>query len=189
MCLPVGEAQTVSSPDGNLEMTFALSEDGSPNYALQYKGGDVVMPSVLGYKFRGRASEKTAENYMRVSYDTLDFHSGFRVKDVQRSTFDQTWSPVWGEESQIRNHYNELAVTLEKGGIDMIVRFRLFDDGLGFRYEFPQQPNLRYFTVLDELTEFRMTGDHKAWWLAGDYDTQEYNYGESRLSQVRELMQ
>ena len=188
MCLPVGDAQTLSSPDGNLEMTFALSEDGSPNYALQYKGGDVVMPSVLGYKFRGRASAKMPENYMRVSYDTLNFHNGFRVKDVQRSTFDQTWSPVWGEESRIRNHYNELAVTLEKDGIDMIVRFRLFDDGLGFRYEFPQQPNLRYFTVLDEMTEFRMTGDHKAWWLAGDYDTQEYNYGESRLSQVRELM-
>ena len=188
MCLPVGEAQTLSSPDGNLEMTFALSEDGSPRYALQYKGECVVKPSVLGYKFRGRASAKTAENYMSVSYDTLDFHSGFRVKDVQRSTLDQTWKPVWGEESQIRNHYNELAVILEKDGIEMILRFRLFDDGIGFRYEFPQQKGLRYFTVLDELTEFRMTGDHKAWWLAGDYDTQEYNYGESRLSQVRELM-
>ena len=188
MCLPVGEAPTLSSPDGNLEMTFALSEDGSPNYALQYKGKDVVKPSVLGYKFRGSASAKMPENYMRVSYDTLNFHSGFRVKDVQRSSFDQTWSPVWGEESRIRNHYNELAVTLEKDGIDMIVRFRLFDDGLGFRYEFPRQNGLRYFTVLDELTEFRMTGDHKAWWLAGDYETQEYNYGESRLSQVRELL-
>lgn len=188
MGLPVGDAQTLSSPDGNLEMTFALSKDGSPNYALQYKGGDVVMPSVLGYKFRGRASAKMPENYMRVSYDTLDFHNGFRVKDVQRSTFDQTWNPVWGEESRIRNHYNELAVTLEKDGIDMIVRFRLFDDGLGFRYEFPEQKNLRYFVLMDELTEFRMTGDHKAWWLAGDYDTQEYNYAESRLSQVRRIL-
>jgi len=188
MCLPVGEAQTLSSPDGNLEMTFVLSEEGSPNYTLQYKGKDVVKPSVLGYKFRGSASAKTAENYMSVSYDTLDFHSGFRVKDVQRSTLDQTWKPVWGEESRIRNHYNELAVTLEKDGIEMILRFRLFDDGLGFRYEFPQQKGLRYFTVLDELTEFSMTGDHMAWWLAGDYDTQEYNYGESRLSQVRELL-
>ena len=188
ICLPVGEAQTLSSPDGNLEMTFALSEDCSPIYVLQYKGEDVVKPSGLGYKFRGRASAKTAENYMSVSYDTLDFHSGFRLKDVRHSTFDQTWEPVWGEESQIRNHYNELAVTLEKDGIEMILRFRLFDDGLGFRYEFPQQKGLRYFTVLDELTEFSMTGDHMAWWLAGDYDTQEYNYGESRLSQVRELM-
>ena len=188
MCLPVGEAQTLSSPDGNLEMAFVLSEEGSPNYTLQYKGKDVVKPSVLGYKFRGSASAKTAENYMSVSYDTLDFHSGFRVKDVQRSTLDQTWKPVWGEESRIRNHYNELAVTLEKDGIEMILRFRLFDDGLGFRYEFPQQKGLRYFTVLDELTEFSMTGDHMAWWLAGDYDTQEYNYGESRLSQVRELL-
>lgn len=188
MCLPVGEAQTLSSPDGNLEMAFVLSEEGSPNYTLQYKGKDVVKPSVLGYKFRGSASAKTAENYMSVSYDTLDFHSGFRLKDVRHSTFDQTWEPVWGEESRIRNHYNELAVTLEKDGIEMILRFRLFDDGLGFRYEFPQQKGLRYFTVLDELTEFSMTGDHMAWWLAGDYDTQEYNYGESRLSQVRELM-
>ena len=188
MCLPVGEAQTLSSPDGNLEMAFVLSEEGSPNYTLQYKGKDVVKPSVLGYKFRGSASAKTAENYMSVSYDTLDFHSGFRLKDVRHSTFDQTWEPVWGEESRIRNHYNELAVTLEKDGIEMILRFRLFDDGLGFRYEFPQQKGLRYFTVLDELTEFSMTGDHMAWWLAGDYDTQEYNYGESRLSQVRELL-
>ena len=188
MCLPVGEAQTLSSPDGNLEMAFVLSEEGSPNYTLQYKGKDVVKPSVLGYKFRGSASAKTAENYMSVSYDTLDFHSGFRLKDVRHSTFDQTWEPVWGEESRIRNHYNELAVTLEKDGIEMILRFRLFDDGLGFRYEFPQQKGLRYFTVLDELTEFSMTGDHMAWWLAGDYDTQEYNYGESRLSQVSELL-
>ena len=188
MCLPAGDAQTLSSPDGNLEMTFSLSEDGTPNYALRYKETDVVATSALGYELRGRASAKSPQNYMKVVYDTLDFHSGFSMKDVQRSSFDSTWEPVWGEEAQIRNHYNELAVTLEKDGIDMVLRFRLFDDGLGFRYEFPQQTNLRYFTVLDEMTEFRLTGDHKAWWLAGDYDTQEYNYGESRLSQVRELL-
>ena len=185
--------ETLKSPDGNLEMTFTLSEDGTPLYALKHGGKDVVLDSRLGYILRGDLYGNTPENYMQESYDPVDFCSGFAVVNTATTSFDQTWEPVWGEESQIRNHYNELAVTLEKknfkgkdgADVQMIVRFRLYDDGLGFRYEFPQQKNLKYFVVVDELTQFRMTGDHKAFWIPGDYDTQEYNYAESRLSEVR----
>lgn len=185
--------ETLKSPDGNLEMTFTLSEDGTPLYALKHGGKDVVLDSRLGYILRGDLYGNTPENYMQESYDPVDFCSGFAVVNTATTSFDQTWEPVWGEESQIRNHYNELAVTLEKknfkgkkgADVQMVVRFRLYDDGLGFRYEFPQQKNLKYFIVVDELTQFRMTGDHKAFWIPGDYDTQEYNYAESRLSEVR----
>lgn len=188
--------ETLKSPDGNLEMTFTLSEDGTPLYALKHGGKDVVLDSRLGYMLRGDLYGNTPENYMQESYDPVDFCSGFAVVNTATTSFDQTWEPVWGEESQIRNHYNELAVTLEKknfkgkdgADVQMIVRFRLYDDGLGFRYEFPQQKNLKYFVVVDELTQFRMTGDHKAFWIPGDYDTQEYNYAESRLSEVREKL-
>lgn len=185
--------ETLKSPDGNLEMTFTLSEDGTPLYALKHGGKDIVLDSRLGYMLRGDLYGNTPENYMQESYDPVDFCSGFAVVNTATTSFDQTWEPVWGEESQIRNHYNELAVTLEKknfkgkkgADVQMVVRFRLYDDGLGFRYEFPQQKNLKYFVVVDELTQFRMTGDHKAFWIPGDYDTQEYNYAESRLSEVR----
>ena len=185
--------ETLKSPDGNLEMTFTLSEDGTPLYSLRHGDKDVVLDSRLGYLLRGDLYGNTPENYMQESYYTVDFCSGFAVVNTATAAFDQTWEPVWGEESKIRNHYNELAVTLEKknfkgkegADVQMVVRFRLYDDGLGFRYEFPQQKNLKYFVVADELTQFRMAGDHKAFWIPGDYDTQEYNYAESRLSEVR----
>lgn len=185
--------ETLKSPDGNLEMTFTLSEDGTPMYSLRHGDKDVVLDSRLGYLLRGDLYGNTPENYMQESYYTVDFCSGFAVVNTATAAFDQTWEPVWGEESKIRNHYNELAVTLEKknfkgkegADVQMVVRFRLYDDGLGFRYEFPQQKNLKYFVVVDELTQFRMAGDHKAFWIPGDYDTQEYNYAESRLSEVR----
>ena len=188
--------KSLYSPDGCLEMSFTLSEDGTPSYALKCSGKDVVKQSALGYVLRGDASAKNPQTYMHVTYDKVDMGSGFSFVGASESTSDQVWEPVWGEESQIRNHYNELAVTLEKkdfkgkagNDVQMVIRFRLYDDGLGFRYEFPKQDKLKYFTVLDELTEFRMTGDHTAWWIAGDYDTQEYNYAQTRLSQVRETL-
>ena len=188
--------ETLLSPDGNMKMTFSLSEDGTPNYSLSYSDREVVKPSRLGYTLRGDASPKDPMTYMRVSYDVVDMGSGFVFVDAVRSEFDETWEPVWGEESHIRNHYNELAVTLAKKDfkgkagkdVQMVLRFRLYDDGLGFRYEFPAQNNLKYFTVMDELTQFRMTGDHTAWWIAGDYDTQEYNYAQTRLSEIRETL-
>lgn len=188
--------ETLVSPDGNLKMTFSLSEGGTPSYALSYSDREVVRPSALGYTLRGDASAKDPMTYMHVSYDTVDMGSGFVFVDAVRLGFDETWEPVWGEESHIRNHYNELAVTLAKKDfkgkagkdVQMVLRFRLYDDGLGFRYEFPAQDNLKYFIVMDELTQFRMTGDHTAWWIAGDYDTQEYNYAQTRLSEVRETL-
>ena len=196
ICFNLLNAQTLRSPNESLEMTFRLSDDGTPTYSLKYEGRDVVLDSKLGYILRGDAYGNTPENYMHKKYDYVDFNSGFTLVNESSLSFDETWTPVWGEESHIRNHYNELAITLEKknfkgkeaADVQMIVRFRLYDDGLGFRYEFPAQQNLKYFTVADELTEFRMTGDHKAFWVPGDYDTQEYNYAECKLSEVRETL-
>ncbi len=196
ICFNLLNAQTLKSPNESLEMTFRLSDDGTPTYSLKYEGRDVVLDSKLGYILRGDPYGNTPENYMHKKYDYVDFNSGFTLVNESSLSFDETWTPVWGEESHIRNHYNELAITLEKknfkgkeaADVQMIVRFRLYDDGLGFRYEFPAQQNLKYFTVADELTEFRMTGDHKAFWVPGDYDTQEYNYAECKLSEVRETL-
>ena len=201
------EPLRLQSPDGQLELRFDL-RDGVPYYALDRGGSPVVLPSKMGFLLEWRD----------------DLAHAFIVKDTKYSTFDETWEPVWGEEAKIRNHYNEMLVTLEQpvGAVSsmdestqkkatvMQVRFRLYDDGLGFRYEFPMfseelgvgseeysknaqhsslnTPNsLTYFWIKEELTEFAMTGDHTAWWIPGDYDTQEYNYTESRLSQVRGL--
>ena len=181
---------TLGSPGGTLSMEFGLTRDGTPAYALYFGDRAVVLPSTLGYEFRG---EKLNSSYVhrssKVYSDPVDFHSGFMVLSSETSTFDETWEPVWGEESSIRNHYNELAVTLGKnnGGKEqeMVIRFRLYDDGLGFRYEFPYQGwNLTYFVVKEELTSFRMSGDHTACWIPGDYDTQEYSYTVSRLSEI-----
>ena len=160
----------LQSPDGRLEAAFGLTEDGIPVYALNFDGKAVVKPSRLGYRLM----------------DGRDLQKGFKLEGTETSAFDETWEPVWGEEAQIRNHYNELLVKLSReDGVNMNVRFRLYDDGLGFRYEFPMENSLTYFKVADELTEFAMTGDHTAWWLPGDYDTQEYNYTECKLSGIR----
>lgn len=167
-------AQQLSSPDGSFELTFALP-DGVPTYALKMNGLDIIKPSKLGFD-------------LKVKADLLD---GFSLQAEETTTFDETWEPVWGEFKEIRNHYNELAVTLNHDATDreLIIRFRLFDDGLGFRYEFPEQPNLDYFVVKKERTEFAMTGDHTAYWLPGDFDTQEYDYTTSKLSEIRGLME
>ncbi|MBP1665107.1 MAG: hypothetical protein H6Q19_2247 [Bacteroidetes bacterium] len=165
-----GYAQILTSPDGNLTMSFSLSSAGEPLYQLSYKGKDVIMPSKLGLKLK----------------DTTWLTSGFTIKDNKLSSFNETWKPVWGEVSQISNHYNEMLVTLEQTIQKrfMKIRFRLFNDGLGFRYEFDRQPELSYFQVLDECTEFALTGDHKAFWIPGDYDTNEYFYTTTKLSEI-----
>ena len=176
--------ETFTSPDGKLELQFEV-KDGVPYYALNREGKSVVLPSMMGFTLEWRD----------------DMAHAFVLKDISRSTFDETWEPVWGEEAQIRNHYNEMLVTLEQpvGSVEsmdhsterkatvMQIRFRLYDDGLGFRYEFPMDNALAYFWIKEELTEFAMAGDHTAWWIPGDLDTQEYNYTESRLSEIREL--
>lgn len=164
-----------TSPDGNVKLIFALNEIGKPYYKVSYKNKEVIKESFLGLELK----------------NTTNFISDFSIKKTEKNTFDQTWEPVWGEESKIRNHYNELLVSLHQKTSDRIlnIRFRVYDDGVGFRYEFPQQKNLTYFTIVEEWTEFAMTADHIAWWIAGDYDTQEYDYTESRLSQIGLLSQ
>ena len=167
--------QELSSPNKNFTLKFALQSGGIPTYSLTYKGKEVVRPSKLG---------------LELKKDKKSLLNDFTVADTKTSSFDETWKPVWGEVSQIRNHYNELAVTLNQNETSrqLVIRFRLFDDGLGFRYEFPSQKNLTYFVIKEERTQFAMTGDHTAFWIAGDYDTQEYDYTTSKLSEIRGLM-
>lgn len=171
--------QTLLSPDGKLEMIFQLDEAGEPTYALNYKQKTVIKPSKLGLTVKAGEQPNSA-----------DFYSGFELKEVTTDSKNESWSPVWGEEKQIQNRYNEMAVTLNQPMNDryMVLRFRLFDDGLGFRYEFPQQTNLNYFVIQEENTQFAMAGDHKAFWIPGDYDTQEYDYTTCRLSEIPALM-
>ena len=188
---PAG-VQTLTSPDGNMSLKFTVTEKGEPCYWLDYKGKAAVLPSTLGLELRGELPKlEFGEEIKRGrAGEPVSLYDGFKVQDVGRSSFDETWTPVWGEEDHIRNHYNEMAVTLQQAGSGrvMLVRFRLYDDGLGFRYEFPEQRSLSYFVIKEELTQFAMTGDHKAFWIPGDYDTQEYDYTESRLSEIRGLM-
>ncbi|MDR1526420.1 MAG: glycoside hydrolase family 97 protein [Dysgonamonadaceae bacterium] len=189
-------AQTLTSPNGKLQMHFSLSGDGSPLYTLSYKGKEVIKPSKLGLELMPEGVKRTfddfsAEGQTSAQQDVkTNLYSGFRIVDTQTVSFDETWQPVWGETRTIRNHYNELAVALNQFATQrqILIRFRLFDDGLGFRYEFPQQKNLIYFALKEERTQFAMTGNHTAIWLPGDYDTQEYDYTTSRLSEIRGLM-
>ena len=173
----LGATEVLTSPDGRLQLSFDLTNDGTPTYKMDYNNKPVIATSRLGLELKNQKS-------------LLD---GFKMERVSRSSFDETWQPVWGEQSSIRNHYNEMAVCLsqpdDNGHLrEMIVRFRLYDDGVGFRYEWPAQDNFTYFTIKEERTEFAMTGDHTAYWIPGDYDTQEYDYTISRLSEVREKM-
>ena len=189
---PVTDVQTLKSPDGNMEMTFQLTAEGTPQYALSYGDEKVILPSDLGFEFRGvLKAQKLVYNadgtISKVDREpSYSFYDGFAVESVETSTFDETWEPVWGEEAQIRNNYNELLVNLVQTSSEkkMSIRFRLYNDGLGFRYEFPYQKNLNYFVIKEEMTEFALAGDHTAWWLPGDYDTQEYNFTECRLSEI-----
>lgn len=175
----LASAQEVKSPNGNVAVRFYL-DGGRPTYEMSYKNKAVVRPSRLGLEL---AKDKHASKGMRET----SLMDGFEVKDTKTSTFDETWKPVWGEVAQVRNHYNELAVTLDQPATkrEMVIRFRVYDEGMGLRYEFPQQDSLVYFVIKDEHTQFAMTGDHTAWWLPGDYDTQEQETQESRLSEIR----
>ena len=195
--ITINAQHKLSSPDGNFEMHFSLNTKGAPVYELTYKGKTIIKPSTLGLELKREDANKktdfewTEKNVNQSELDAkVNLFNSFAIKDAQISTFDETWVPVWGEEKEIRNHYNELAVTLDQPQNNryIIIRFRLFNDGLGFRYEFPQQPNLNYFIIKEEHSQFGMTGDHTAFWLPGDYDTQEYDYTTSRLSEIRGLM-
>lgn len=186
-------AQELKSPDGNLSMNFSVQEGGIPTYKLTYKGKDVIKPSRLGLELKDEnpAAEFGTEMGMKGKSNNpkTSLYDKFSVTDTQTSTFDETWKPVWGEVNEIRNHYNELAVTLNQSGTNrqIVIRFRLFNDGLGFRYEFPQQADLNYFVIKEEKSQFAMPGDIKAYWIPGDYDTQEYDYVISNLSEIKGL--
>ena len=186
----------ISSPSGNLSMVFLLSDKGEPEYCLKYDGKPVILPSKLGFELRGvLKAQKIVFNSKEI--DKVDanpavmFNSGFSVDTVMISSFDETWSPILGEERYIRNNYNEMEVRLshQKTGYKMNIRFRLFDDGLGLRYEFPDKQPLTYFVIKEELTEFAMTGNHTAWCIPGDFDTQEYEYSECLLDEIDDNMQ
>ena len=189
-------AQKLTSPDGNLVMNFSLNEQGAPVYDLTFKEKTVIKPSTLGLELKREDPEKKTDFEWTEMKDKAgvdkraNLMTGFKIKDTRTSTFDETWRPVWGEESEIRNHYNELEVTLDQpmNNRYIVIRFRLFNDGLGFRYEFPQQQNLNYFVIKEEHSQFAMSGDHTAFWIPGDYDTQEYDYTTSRLSEIRSKM-
>ena len=167
-------AQELKSPNGNFKMVFALENDGTPTYQLFMNNKEIIKKSKLG---------------LELQKDKKSLLNDFKLVNEVRNTFDETWKTVWGEETEIRNHYNELSLTLKQNETDrnIIIRFRLFNDGLGFRYEFPEQKNLTYFVVKEERTEFAMTGDHTAFWIPGDYDTQEYDFTESKLTEIRKL--
>lgn len=166
-------AEVLKSPNGNLVVHFDL-KDGIPYYKVEYKNMAVINESSLGLELK----------------DAPALLDGFELVEAQRGTFDETWEPVWGEWKSIRNHYNEMAITLKQSSTDrsILIRFRAFNDGVGFRYEFPEQDKLNYFVIAEERTRFAMTGDHIAFWIPGDYDTQEYDYTTSRLSEIRGLM-
>lgn len=166
--------EQLKSPDGNLELNFNLPNNGIPTYTLSYKRKDVIKQSRLGMELRN---------------DRKSLLDSFNLTESKYSSFDESWKPVLGEVKEIRNKYNQLKVTLSQQSENrkIIICFRLFNDGLGFRYEFPEQRNLIYFVIKEEHTQFALTGDMKAFWLPGDYDTQEYNYTESKLSEIRSL--
>lgn len=168
-------AQSLISPSKTLEMNFFLGPKGQPTYSLKLGDQEIIRPSTLGFDLKN---------------DEVDLLDGFQITNTKQASFDETWTPVWGEESQIRNQFNELMVELTQvsTGRKMIIRFRAFDEGLGFRYEFPLQDNMGYFVIREEKSQFAMTGDHTAFWIPGDYDTQEYDFTESKLSEIRGLM-
>ena len=188
-------ATEVKSPNGNVALNFKV-EEGRPVYSVTYKGKDVIRPSHLGL-------ELAKDKHASMGMDERDLMDDFSLDKEVTSTFDETWEPVWGETKYIRNHYNEYTATLSQHWLTappksnngvrrqprqhrrtILIRFRVYDDGIGFRYEFPQQPELNYFLIKEERSEFALTGDHKAWWLPGDYDTQEYETRTSRLSEI-----
>ena len=181
MLLPVlAAAQTVTSPNGKVKLTFSLTGNGVPTYELTFKDKSVIKPSRLGLEL---AKDRHASREMKET----DLMDGFKITDTKTSAFDETWKPVWGETATIRNQYNELEVDLNQPAThrNIIIRFRVYDDGMGLRYEFPQQEALNYFLIKEEHTQFAMAGDHTAWWLPGDYDTQEQETQESKLSEIR----
>lgn len=177
------KAQEVKSPDGNVSAIFKI-ESGIPYYSVYYKDMEVIKSGRMGFEL---FTDDFPQRGYKLGTDRFSLENGFEVAKVENASFDETWEPVWGENKEIRCHYNEMAVTLNQPAAErnIVIRFRVFDDGVGFRYEFPQQPNLNFFYIKNELTTFPLAGDHKAFWLPGDYNTEEYQSSVSKLSEVR----
>ena len=171
--------ETAASPNGKVVVRFGI-DNGRPYYTVQYDTKDVIKKSFLGLEL---AKDKHASKGMKET----SLMDGFELMQTIKTSHDDTWKPVWGETDEIRNHYNEMTVSLlqAKSNRNIKICFRVYDDGVGFRYEFPQQKDLNYFVIKEEHTQFAMAGDHKAWWLPGDYDTQEQETQESKLSEIR----
>ena len=170
---PYTKAESIKSPDGNVQLNFSIN-NGIPVYQINYKGHSIIKESKLGLELK----------------DQDNLLSDFKVIQTESSTFEEKWKPVWGEEDEIYNHYNEICIHLKQSSTNrfMNLRFRVYNEGIGFRYEFPEQEKLTYFIVKEEHSQFAMTGDHTAFWIPGDYDTQEYDYTESKLSEIRSLL-
>lgn len=194
LCLFVTlNSQTLSSPSGQVSMNFKLLSNGVPSYEVSYKNKAVIKTSTLGLELMGNVGKNEFSTEVKKDNGEKEKNSllsNFEIVNTVKSSFDETWQPVWGETKDIRNHYNEMALTLRQTTTDrtIILRFRAFDEGVGFRYEFPLQKNLTYFTIKEEHTQFAMAGDHTAFWIPGDYDSQEYDFTTSKLSEVRGLM-
>lgn len=160
--------ENLLSPDGNIEIAFTLTDKGEPSYSAKYKGNDIVLPSLLGFVLK----------------DTTSLTDNFKITGIERSDFNESWTPIWGENDTIENCYTQMIVNLQQGDRKMDIEFRAYNDGFGFRYIFPEQ-TAKAFVIADEATQIAMAGDHTAWWIPGDYDTQEYEYTTSRLSEIR----
>lgn len=160
--------ENLLSPDGNIEIAFTLTDKGEPSYSAKYKGNDIVLPSLLGFVLK----------------DTTSLTDNFKITGIERSDFNESWTPVWGENDSIENCYTQMIVNLQQGDRKMDIEFRAYNDGFGFRYIFPEQ-TAKAFVIADEATQIAMAGDHTAWWIPRDYDTQEYEYTTSRLSEIR----
>ena len=172
----LGFSQELTSPDGNFELKVSLTTNGTPQYQLSYKGKKVIEPSLLGLQLK----------------NTPSMREGFTIEETSTSVVDETWNPVWGKQKTVRNHYKELVMKLVQSDLDgryIRLRFRLFNDGLAFRYEFPKQSKLNYFVIEEEYSEFALSGDHKIFWIPGDYDTHEYAYTTSKISEIPEKME
>ena len=178
------QAAEIASPNGNMLLKFYTDDKGRPTYELSYKNRPVVLPSHLGLEL---AKDKHASK----GYDERDLMDHFTIANEQTTTVDETWKPVWGETATIRNHYIEYVALLQQQAEhrQIAIRFRVYDDGIGLRYEFPQQKERNYFLIKEEHTEFSMAGDHTAWWLPGDYDTQEQETQQTKLSEIRSRME
>lgn len=188
----ISNAQVLLSPSEKFKLEFSLAPKGTPIYQLTYKNKVVIKSSKLGLELTNHPKKNVMEegDYASAKFASHSLYDGFKVINEERSSFNEIWKTVWGEESEILNNYNELLIPMQQDGSNrkVNIRFRLFDDGLGFRYEFPLQNEMKYLVTKEEKTEFALTGDHKAWWIPGDYDTQEYEYTQSKLSEIRGKM-